>query len=91
MGNTEIGILVIAGVCTLVLVIGILKKRAQILLNFAVRAAVCLILSYFLDTFLASRGIPVSVGLNPDQSFDIRNPWFLWDGGALWHFISGLL
>ena len=64
MGNTEIGILVIAGVCTLVLVIGILKKRAQILLNFAVRAAVCLILSYFLDTFLASRGIPVSVGLN---------------------------
>lgn len=64
MGNTEIGIFVIIGVCLLVLVIGILKKRAEILLNFAARAVVCLIVAYFLNSFFASRGIQVAIGFN---------------------------
>lgn len=62
--NTEIGIMAIAGVCILILIIGILKKRAEILLNFAARAVVCFIVVYFLNSFFASKGIHVSVGFN---------------------------
>lgn len=62
--STEIGILAIVGVCILILMIGILKKRAEILLNFVVRTVVCLIVVYFLNSFLASRGIAVAVGIN---------------------------
>lgn len=62
--NTEIGILAIVGVCILILIIGILKKRAEILLNFVARAVVCFIVVYFLNSFLASKGIHVSVGFN---------------------------
>ena len=64
MGNTEIGILVITGVCLLVLLIGILKKRAEILLNFAARTVVCCIVVYFLNSFFASRGLEVAIGFN---------------------------
>lgn len=62
--NTEIGILTIIGVCILVLVIGVMKRKAEILLNFVVRIVVCLIVVYFFNAFLASRGIAVAVGIN---------------------------
>lgn len=58
------GIWVIAGVCILVLGMGIVKKKAEILLNFTARMAVCFICAYFLNSFFSSRGIDVSVGIN---------------------------
>ena len=64
MTNTEIGILAIAAVCILVLVIGLLKKKAEILLNFAARTVVCFIVVYFLNSFFASRGLQVAIGFN---------------------------
>lgn len=63
--ETKYGIGIIIGVCLLVLVIGILKKKAEILLNFAARMVVCFICAYFLNSFFASKGIDVSIGINP--------------------------
>ncbi len=62
--ETKYGIVIIAGVCLLILVIGILKKKAEILLNFAARMVVCSICAYFLNSFFASRGIDVAIGVN---------------------------
>ena len=63
--ETKYGIAIIIGVCLLILFIGILKKKAEILLNFAARMVVCFICAYFLNSFFASRGIDVSIGINP--------------------------
>lgn len=59
------GIGMILGVCGLILLIGILKKNAEILLNFVARTVVCLICMYFLNTFFTSRGFDVAIGINP--------------------------
>ena len=64
MIDTQIGIYAVVGMCVLVLLLGMLKKRAHFLLNFMVRAVVCLILAYFLNSFLAARGMEVHVGMN---------------------------
>ena len=63
--DTTYGIGVIIGVCLLILLIGILKKKAEILLNFAARMGVCFICVYFLNSFFTSRGLDVSIGINP--------------------------
>lgn len=51
-------------ICLIVLLIGVLKKRAVIVLNFIVRAVVGMICIYFINHFLASQGISVAVGMN---------------------------
>ena len=63
--DTTYGIGVIIGVCLLILLIGILKKKAEILLNFAARMVVCFICVYFLNSFFTSKGLDVSIGINP--------------------------
>ena len=62
--ETKYGIGVIIGVCLLILFMGIIKKKAEILLNFAARMVVCFICAYFLNSFFASKGLDVSVGIN---------------------------
>lgn len=55
----------VAGICLLVMLIALLKCRAQIVLNFLVRmvlGAVCIV---FVNDILASQGISLSVGINP--------------------------
>ena len=59
------GIWIIIGVCALVLLIGVLKKKAEFVLNFVARMVVCFICSYFLNSFFAARGLDVSIGVNP--------------------------
>lgn len=54
----------LAGVCLLVLLIGILRQRAELILNFTVRMVVGFIGIYLLNAFLAHQGIDVAVGLN---------------------------
>ena len=56
--------LAVAGICILVLLIGILKQKAEIFLNFMVRIVVGFIGVYFLNAFLAQQGVDVAVGLN---------------------------
>ena len=62
--ETKYGIWIIVGVCLLILLIGILKKKAEIVLNFAARMVVCFICSYFLNSFFAARGLDVAIGVN---------------------------
>lgn len=54
----------VAGICILVLLIGILKQKSEFILNFLVRMSVGLICVYFVNAFLAARGIGVAVGVN---------------------------
>lgn len=41
------------------------ERRSSIIVNFLVRAVVGAALIFFVNEFLASRGIALSVGLNP--------------------------
>lgn len=81
--ETKYGIAIIAGVCLLILVVGILKRKAEIMLNFAARMVVCFIFSYFLNSFFASRGIDVSVGVNPISALTFGSLG-LWGMAALY-------
>ena len=58
-------VLILTGICALVLLIGLLKRRAEILLNVLVRTIVGCVAIIFLNDFLQKQGIPVSAGLNP--------------------------
>ncbi len=58
-------VLIMTGICALVLLIGLLKRRAEILLNVLVRTIVGCVAIIFLNDFLQKQGIPVSAGLNP--------------------------
>ena len=49
------GIAAITGVCILVILIGVLKKNAEVLLNFAARTVVCFLCSHFLNSFFLTR------------------------------------
>lgn len=54
-----------AGSCMLVLGIALLKRRAQIVLNFLVRMALGVICIAFVNELLGSQGIALAVGINP--------------------------
>lgn len=57
--------IIMTGICALVLFIGLLKRRAAIVLNIAVRVIVGSVGIIFFNDFLQKQGIPVSAGLNP--------------------------
>lgn len=57
--------LIMIGICALVLMIGLLKRKAAIVLNIIVRIIVGSVGIIFLNDFLLKQGIPVSAGLNP--------------------------
>jgi inhibitor of the pro-sigma K processing machinery len=59
------GMAAIVGVCALVLVIGVLGKRAQWLVNFVLRAVMGTVGIYFLNYLLAMQNISLAVGINP--------------------------
>lgn len=65
----EIGI--ICGVCGLVLIIGLMKRKAEYILNFLVRAVVGLIGIYFLDQLMVQKGIDMVLGINPVNALTI--------------------
>ena len=54
-----------AGICVLVLVIGILRRKAEIVLNFLVRTIVGAMAIFFVNLTLAELGIEGMVGINP--------------------------
>lgn len=54
-----------AGVCVLVLMIAMLKRRAQLLLNFLVRMVLGAVCITFMNELFASQGITLAVGINP--------------------------
>ncbi len=60
-----ISFVAVGGACGLVLLIAVLKQRAQILLNFLVRLILGAVCIYLVNDFFAAQGISVAVGLNP--------------------------
>lgn len=62
--DLRMSIQILAGMCALVLLISVMKKKAQFFLNFLLRAGVGTALVMWLNSILANQGIAVSVGLN---------------------------
>lgn len=63
--HTSTSMFIIVGICFLVLLIGVLRRKAEILLNIIVRMVVGLFAIYACNQFFAQMGIPVAVGMNP--------------------------
>lgn len=63
--NKEMGMAVILGICVLVLLIGMMKQKAEIFLNFIVRGAVGAVAIYFTNQFCGNIGSQIMVGINP--------------------------
>ena len=59
------GMLAVIGICVLVLLIGVLRQKAEILLNFVVRSILGVIAIYSINMVLAQMGISHAVGINP--------------------------
>ena len=76
--NKENGICVIVAICILVLLIGLLKRRAELLLNFAVRIVVGAVAIYVTNQFLQTQGSSIAVGINP---YSLLTMGFLGFGG----------
>lgn len=63
--DTKTGMIVLAGICILVLAIGFLRRKAEIILNFLVRTVLGILAIYIINKAFAGVGIEVSAGLNP--------------------------
>ena len=53
------------GTLALILLIALLKRRAQLLLNFLVRMVLGAFCIVFVNDLLAAQGIALAVGINP--------------------------
>ena len=63
--DTKTGMIVLAGICILVLAIGFLRRKAEIILNFLVRTVLGILAIYIINKAFAGAVIEVSAGLNP--------------------------
>lgn len=59
------GMLAMAGICVIVLAIGFLRRKAEIILNFAVRSILGVIAIYMINLLLESAGLEVAAGIGP--------------------------
>jgi len=59
------GYIIIITVCIIVLLIGFLKKKSELLVNLILRTVLGLISIYFINEFLKWQDILVMVGINP--------------------------
>lgn len=74
------GAVAIVLVCGIVFLIGFLRKRAEIVLNFFVRMIVGLVGIYVVNLILARNGIALAVGLNAVSALTVGSLGF---GGFL--------
>lgn len=58
------GMLVLGAICIIVLAIGFLRRRAEIILNFVVRAILGALAIYMINILLAGAGIKAAAGMN---------------------------
>ncbi len=63
--DTRMSMLVVAGICAVVLAIGFLRSKAEMLLNFLVRTVLGIMAIFLVNMLLAGAGIEGSVGINP--------------------------
>lgn len=69
--NKEIGIAAILVICIVVLCIGMMKQKAEILLNFVVRVVIGAAAVYFTNDILAAQGSSIALGINPTSLLTI--------------------
>ena len=62
--ETQTGIYFIVGILVVVLLIGILRNQAELLINFVLRGISGMLLIYFLNFFLQSSMPAIGVGYN---------------------------
>lgn len=62
--DIKIGMAALAGICALALAIGFLRRKAEILLNFVVRAILGVVAIYSINLLLEGIGIEVAAGIN---------------------------
>ena len=62
--DVRLSMQVLAGVCGLILLILVMKKKAQFFLNFLLRAGVGAAMIMWVNSLLIQQGITLSVGLN---------------------------
>ena len=63
--DMKMSMIAMAGICAIVLAIGFLRRRAEIVLNFMVRTVLGVMAICFFNMLLAGAKIPGAVGLNP--------------------------
>lgn len=63
--DNRIGILMIVGVCAGALLIGAMRKRAEWLLNFVLRAVLGTLVIFLVNSGMQKLGMDSAVGLNP--------------------------
>ena len=57
-------VLLIVAICLIVLVAGAVRRKTEWLLNMLLRAVLGMVAVYFINNFLAGRGIEICVGIN---------------------------
>ncbi len=62
--DIKTGALALGGICMLALAIGVLRRKAEIVLNFFVRAILGIVAIYTVNMMLNGLGIEEAVGLN---------------------------
>ena len=63
--DTKTGMLILAGICILALGIWVLRRKAEIILNFLVRTVLGVIGIYIMNMALAALGVEAAAGINP--------------------------
>lgn len=65
MSNNTLGMAALVVICAVVLLMGIVKRRMEWLLNVLMRSILGTIAIYFVNGALAWAGISLNVGINP--------------------------
>ena len=65
MSDNTMGMAALVAICAIVLLMGIVKRKMEWLLNVLMRSILGTIAIYFVNGALASAGITVNVGINP--------------------------
>ena len=63
--DQKMGMVVLAIICGIILLVLLLRKRAQIILNFLVRTVLGAIMILLVNDILQKQGFDIYVGLNP--------------------------
>lgn len=84
--DQKMGMVVLAIICGIILLVLLLRKRAQIILNFLVRTVLGAIMILLVNDILQKQGFDIYVGLNPGYPFEHPgNPWIPWGCAPLWN------
>ena len=69
--DQEYGMIAIAGICLVVLLMGMMKKKAKVVAVFLSRAAVGVVGISVVNQMLETQGIAIAVGINPVSALTI--------------------